>query len=986
ARISDQYRTATMGVLRVAFLSALVLEMVATISTAVVAVQIGLRLLYGQMSFAQGFFVLLLAPEFYLPLRMLGTRFHAGMEGVAAADRIFEVLDERPQVRAGSLREGWAVGGPQPLRLEDVDYAYQGGQRPALNGFSLRVEPGETVALVGPSGGGKSTVAQLLLAFLQVDAGQIRIGDTPLAELSPAAWRQQVAWVPQAPYLFYGTVADNIRLGQAAGVERIARAAHQARAAAFIEALPQGYDTIIGERGVRLSGGEAQRIALARAFLKDAPYLILDEATANLDPEIEAQIQDAMAQLSRGRTTLIIAHRLSTVRRADRIVVIDGGRVVESGSHQELMQQDGLYRRLVGAYHREAPGFATAPDAPGALPADAIPASAARDGGPRLVDRADSQSRDPAGRVLARLFRLAAPFGWQMALAALLGFATIASSIGLLATSGYLIARAALQPSIADLQVAIVGVRFFGITRGVARYVERLVAHDVTFRLLARLRVWFYEALEPLAPARLMQYRSGDLYSRIVADIGTLENVYLRVIAPPFVAVLVSVLAGFLVGGFSPWLAVILVVFLILAGGFLPALVMVLGRQPGERLVLARANLHGLLVDSIQGMADLLAFGQEGRQAEQAMEWGRQLAHLQARMGRIGGLHTALTGLLMNLATLAVLAMAISLVVAGGQLDGVYLAMLVLVVVASFEAVVPLPGAFQYLENSLEAARRLFALVDAQPAVADPETPAPAPDRCYLKVEDLHFAYEPGAPPAVDGVSFEVAEGQCVAIVGPSGAGKSTLVQLLLRFWAYDQGRWLWAGLDLGRYCQADLRRRVAVVSQQTHLFNATVRDNLLLAVQPGTTGDELEERMVQAAKQAQIHEFVESLPQGYDTWLGEQGLRFSGGQRQRLAIARALLRDAPILVLDEPTANLDPLTEQQVLDALGALMAGRTTLLITHRLVGLEVADEILVMRQGRIVERGRHYELLERVGLYHRMWQLQGQILVPTQGGRSG
>jgi ATP-binding cassette subfamily C protein CydC len=265
-----------------------------------------------------------------------------------------------------------------------------------------------------------------------------------------------------------------------------------------------------------------------------------------------------------------------------------------------------------------------------------------------------------------------------------------------------------------------------------------------------------------------------------------------------------------------------------------------------------------------------------------------------------------------------------------------------------------------------------------------------------LRVEDLRFAYEPGAPPAVDGISFEIPEGQCVAVVGPSGAGKSTLVHLLLRFWDYDRGRWLWAGSDLSRYRQSDLRGQIAVVSQQTHLFNATVRDNLLLAIRPESGAQivgkaaaaQFEQQMIRAAKLAQIHEFIESLPQGYDTWLGEQGLRLSGGQRQRLAIARALLRDAPVLVLDEPTANLDALTERRVMDALRLLMRGRTTLLITHRLVGLDIADQILVMRRGRIIERGRHEELLEQGGLYRRMWQLQGQVLAEQElaSGQTG
>jgi ATP-binding cassette subfamily C protein CydD len=358
ARISDQFRETTLGVLRVAFLSALVLEMLSTISTALVAVQIGLRLLYGQLSFDQGFLILILAPEFYLPLRLLGARFHAGIQGFAAAERILDLL-ETPTLPNSSVGFGQeeAPGvegerrGPPRLRFSDVHYAYDAGQRPAVTGVSFHLAAGERVALVGPSGAGKSTVAYLLLRFLEPDRGQITVDGRPLGEQSRPAWRQQVAWVPQQPYLFHGTVAENICLARpGALLDEIEEAAHQAHAHTFIQALPQGYDTPIGERGVRLSGGEAQRLALARAFLKDAPFLLLDEATANLDPEIEALIQDALERLVQGRTALIIAHRLAAVYRAGRILVMDGGQIVEEGSHAALLQVGGVYQRLVGAY------------------------------------------------------------------------------------------------------------------------------------------------------------------------------------------------------------------------------------------------------------------------------------------------------------------------------------------------------------------------------------------------------------------------------------------------------------------------------------------------------------------------------------------------------------------------------------------------------------------------------------------------------------
>ena len=359
AQISDRYRQTTMGVLRVTFLSALVLEMVGTISTAVVAVQIGLRLLYGQMAFEEAFFILLLAPEFYLPLRNLGLRFHASMAGVAAAQRIFEVLDTEPEVAVVTPADpaDSRLGSSFSLRFEEVGYTYREGGHPALDSLSFSLAPGQQVALVGPSGAGKSTVAYLLLRFLEPQQGRIVVDDLPLGSLSPDGWRQQVAWVPQSPYLFAGTVAGNIRLARPeATPDEVAWAARQAHAEPFIEALPEGYDTAVGERGQRLSAGQAQRIALARAFLKDAPLLVLDEATANLDPETEALVQDALAHLLVGRTALIIAHRLSTVSRVDRILVMEEGRVVEEGNHEVLLEREGLYRQLVGAHQ---PGGAT---------------------------------------------------------------------------------------------------------------------------------------------------------------------------------------------------------------------------------------------------------------------------------------------------------------------------------------------------------------------------------------------------------------------------------------------------------------------------------------------------------------------------------------------------------------------------------------------------------------------------------------------------
>ena len=572
-----------------------------------------------------------------------------------------------------------------------------------------------------------------------------------------------------------------------------------------------------------------------------------------------------------------------------------------------------------------------------------------------------------------RLLRLVSGFWLRILLAAFLGFATIASSIGLMMTSAFIIAKAALHPSIADLQVAIVGVRFFGISRGLFRYLERYISHDLNFRLLARIRVWLYRRIEPLAPARLQDYRSGDLLTRLVADVDELENFFIRVLAPPLVAVAIILLTWALLTLFSPAAALTVTALLILAATLLPLLVQRLARRPGQQHIELRSQLNAHLVDGIQGMPDLLAYNAEDRYRARIDALNQKTGRVQNRLGAITALNDSGVTLLMNLAVVIALALAIPAVVSG-RLDGVHLAVIALGVMAAFEAVQPLPLAFQHLSATLASARRIFQVVDAPPAVTDPARPIPCPTAAppALTVTHLNFRYGPNQPLALHDISFTLPPGGKIALVGPSGAGKSTLINLLMRFWDFDGGRIELADRDI-RTCRGEeVRARFSVVSQTTHLFNATLRENLLLA-RPHASEDDLWDVLVQA----QLADFVRSLPQGLDTWAGEMGVQLSGGERQRLAIARALLKNAPILLLDEPTANLDAATERALWRDLSHLMARRSTLIITHRLIGMEQMDEILTLHRGRIIERGTHAELLAAGGLYARLWALQRQQL---------
>ena len=988
AEVSDRFRRTTLGVLRRAFLSGLALELTATVSVALVAVTLGVRLLFGDLTFEPAFIVLLLAPEFYKPLRDLGTSRHAGMEGKAAAGRIFEVLntplpveDSDAPANTSSEQDSYGnVSEPVTVEVRNATYTYPGSEDSALSGVDLTLPAGTRTALVGPSGSGKSTLVNLLLRFMDPEEGSILANGLPISELPVERWRERVALVPQQPYLFYGSVLDNIRLAKPrASREEVERAAKLAGAHDFIGRLSEGYETQVGERGMRLSGGEAQRLAIARAFLKDAPVVILDEPASHLDPESEERVEEALERLSEGRTVVVVAHRLGTARNADRVVVLDGGRVVEAGAHEELTGRGGLYARLVETSVREEVpgGERTSGAASGEVtarqeghPEDREQGYTAGEGAAGSRPPASVPSRPRAGAFL-RLLGFLRPYRWQVALAVGLGLWTVVSNLGLLAVSGYLIAAASLKPLLGTLILVMAMVEVFGGSRAFARYAERLVSHDVTFRLLADLRTWLYERLEPLSPARLGDRRSGDLLSRMVKDVEELENVYLRVFSPVVVATLFSGLVFGVLYVYAPPLAFATLGFMAFAGIGVPLLAGALERRAGRRQLELRADLNSRLVDGIQGLRDLLAFGAAADRREQVSKLGRRLGAVQRRTAFVAGLRETLGELANGLAVWTALVLAIPLV-EGGGLRSVYLAFLVLAVLGSFEAVRPLGEAFQFLGRSTAAARRLFEITDLKPGVEDSATPRRAPSGSVLRFEEVGFRYEKAELPVLEDVSFTVEPGKRVAVVGPSGSGKSTLVNLLLRFWDPSSGRVLLDGHDLGDYLQEDLRAVFAVASQDAHLFDAPLRDNLLLA-RPDATDAE----MLEALEKVRLGEFVERLPRGLGTPLGEQGVRLSGGERRRLAISRAFLKDAPLLVLDEPTANLDAGTERGLMDEVQEISSGKGLLLITHRLVRLEKMDEILVLENGRVVERGTHDELIENHGLYRRMVEVQDRML---------
>lgn len=957
---AESFRRATMRLLTMQLNSITVMDLFAFGGAAVGMIAVLWQFSCGAATFAAAFSIVFLSSEFFIPMRTLGSFFHTAMGGMAAAEKMYAILDAPLPVDGAREVDPRDAG----VECRGVGYSYD-GKRQVLEGVDFSAPHGSFIGVTGESGSGKSTLAGILSGSNARYAGDVSIGGIDLRDISAESLRKTVTTVPFSSYVFKGTVRANLLLAKPdASDDELWEALAKCRLAGFARESG-GLDMEITAEGANLSGGQRQRLAFARALLHDSPIYIFDEATSNIDAESEAAIISAARELAGSHTVIMISHRLSAIEHADEIYVLEQGKLVEHGTHSQLLARGCAYARLwksqsqleafaqgdgeAASGETAIPGAsatlgegatlgAGAPEPPYEADEPVQPASADRRG----ASGAAAPRRRSNFSIMARLVGLTRPLLPVMALAIVLGVLGFLAAIFLTVFAAYGLLNAAGSWGVVPLGVACALVAVCGVVRGPLRYGEQLCNHYLAFKILALVRDKVFGKMRTLAPAKLEGRDKGDLVSLLTGDIELLEVFYAHTLSPAAIALVVSVVMVAFTATLSPLLAAYAAFSYAVVGIAVPWISSKASGTGGREVREAIGSMNAFVLDSLRGLRETLQFGRADDRALELACRMSDLAKVEGRLKDRAAVAMAATGAVVLALDMGMLLVAMHLA-NGGTIAFGPAAIACAAFMSSFGPVIAVANLGSTLQQTLASGARVLDVLDESPQTVEIEDGVSLDGFSGAMASHVDFSY--GDACVLSDVELSIQPGQVVRIAGRSGSGKSTLLKLFMRFWDVSSGAIEVSGRDVRRVATASLRQVEGFMTQETHLFAGTVRDNLAFA-KPGASDEEI----MAACEKASIAGFVRRLPAGLDTQVGELGDALSGGERQRLGLARVFLHDAPFVLLDEPTSNLDALNEAAVLRALADNRAGKTVLLVSHRPSAAAIADATYSVEHGRV------------------------------------